>query len=598
MGKNIFNTYSYSYINNNPDLTFGGYDSDGNPYWVDDSGKVYYQDNSMGQSSSGDGNQQGDNGNNQGNNSDPHNTGWNPANYGTKGSTYGAPVNIPVMYPSAVDIPQTGGPGKYTQESIGLWVQQTAQYQNAKNNGQPVVMNYNVVVGGVPVQKTVLLSPGLPGQPTYNTYVGGSLNPDGTLLNQKALTLTLPGLPGTPSGPQTLTSDSTPGSGPSGGGSGGPGGGSPSGGGSSSSTSGSDCDCGGSGGNGPSVQNNRASKAATSPDKNSVISTATVTDKYVSTDSSYSIESWWTYYGRTKELPTPAQKRLEDEYLKIRGKKEEIIAQADDKDAKIVVRFRFWDGTFDADGNENYSEDDVVIRDRQPGGKYEVYNVDYHVTKDGVTTPGQGSGAGWEHGFVNPYDKINRVEVLPVVPFPVFPPEPVSVNIKTVPDFLRVATPPPPLVPISLNFQPATDILLGRQPAASLQELRIIAIWLRNNPGQRILIEGSTPVAVAMNQMVNVLNLFGLPQRNPVRVRTWLRARANAVRNMLIRAPYNVNPNQVFLAPSGNTGNQVTTPSATFNIPMNPLPLFFPVNMPLPKPMPAVPVPDLPAIQL
>ncbi len=173
-------------------------------------------------------------------------------------------------------------------------------------------------------------------------------------------------------------------------------------------------------------------------DSDSVVSTMIVTNKYLTTDSSYATENMWTSYAWTKEPPTPAQKKLEDDYLKIRGKKEEIIAQAHDKNAKIAVRFRFWGGTFDAEGNENYSEDDIVIQDGKPGGKYEVYNVDYHVTKDGLTNFGQGPQGGWEKGFVHPYDELSPIELfLPSFPSPSQNYQPLRSNVFQQPPFLR-----------------------------------------------------------------------------------------------------------------------------------------------------------------
>jgi len=268
--KNIFNTYSESYLQNQDDLQFAGWDEDSNPFWTDSDGNKYYESSGSQQNATGGGDSGTDDGSGAGNGGGNapaynYNSGYCPGNYGAGSygpqnvgmGNYGPPVNPygPVVNPSGVltswpgsqnnifggaatyngsmpganDIPQTAGPDKYSQQSIQLLALSNDRVQQAINSGMAVVMSRDNVVGGNPVQKSVVLSPGNPGAGIYTVGFTGPLNTDGTLIPNQAIQYTYPALPG--------TSDSTDVESTGGGG------------GASGSGSG-DCDCGGGGGTG------------------------------------------------------------------------------------------------------------------------------------------------------------------------------------------------------------------------------------------------------------------------------------------------------------------------------------------------------------
>ena len=366
MSKNIFNTYSYDYINNNSDLQYGGYDEDGNMFWTDDNGKMYYQDNSMDQFSSGGGSSGDDSGGgapeddsggagilgdltgNGGGNAPAYNynSGYSPGNYGAGSygpqnvgmGNYGPLVNPygPVVNPSGVltswpgsqnnvfggaatyngsmpganDIPQTAGPDKYSQQSIQLLALSNDRVQQAINSGMAVVMSRDNVVGGNPVQKSVVLSPGNPGAGIYTVGFSGPLNTDGTLIPNQAIQYTYPALPGTAdstdvestggdggaSGSGSNDCDCGGGTGGASGGSGGASGG----GGTGGPSGGTGSDTTGTGtGQTPSVTNTNTTTDAstvTTNDKNPVLSSAkTVTHKKPATASKQQVAPKYFY---------------------------------------------------------------------------------------------------------------------------------------------------------------------------------------------------------------------------------------------------------------------------------------------------------------
>ena len=349
--KNIFNTYSESYLQNQDDLQFAGWDEDSNPFWTDSDGNKYYESSGSQQNATGGGDSGTDDGSGAGNGGGNapaynYNSGYSPGNYGAGSygpqnvgmGNYGPPVNPygPVVNPSGVltswpgsqnnvfggaatyngsmpganDIPQTAGPDKYSQQSIQLLALSNDRVQQAINSGMAVVMSRDNVVGGNPVQKSVVLSPGNPGAGIYTVGFTGPLNTDGTLIPNQAIQYTYPALPGTAdstdvestggdggaSGSGSNDCDCGGGTGGASGGSGGASGG----GGTGGPSGGTGSDTTGTGtGQTPSVTNTNTTTDAstvTTNDKNPVLSSAkTVTHKKPATASKQQVAPKYFY---------------------------------------------------------------------------------------------------------------------------------------------------------------------------------------------------------------------------------------------------------------------------------------------------------------
>ena len=134
------------------------------------------------------------------------------------------------------DIPMTAKPGKHSQQSVAKYVMEQTRVQQAKAQGARVVLERINNVGGIPVHKTTVLSPGVPGAGTYKVTFEGDLSSDGSEIPEHALEYTFPPVPGSTDGvdtqsannpgPNTTTGGTGPGpsgSGPGGGGPTGPG---------------------------------------------------------------------------------------------------------------------------------------------------------------------------------------------------------------------------------------------------------------------------------------------------------------------------------------------------------------------------------------
>lgn len=400
------------------------------------------------------------------------------------------------------DIPYSTGPGKFSKQNIEAFSKNFSRTREAAMRGMNVIMKQQYTVDGKPVTRTTTLAKGNKANGTYVVNVTGEFKHDGTPVTDRKAEFTFPPLPGTGESTETVSTSATGSSGgASGSGGGGGGGGTGGGGGGTAATDSSD-------GNTTSTGSTTDTKPVT--DTDTVTSTDAVNNRSTVLRSAAAGNSkkWDDNEWQSSQPIADALKEFAKKYLTLYEQK---LIKSAPQNSTVIIRFRFYDNTFDNSGHENYTEYSKVLRNGNPDEPVWVYGVEEHGATSGSGQYFGGSTEGrWET-----YEPLKRdyIPVLPYLQTILFPTSSTSSAIKripvpafpTIPTVYRsipprvekpyIPTPPTVEKPYKpIPYAPNPDMLcficfIGEKDTHKQQGINDIVNWLKNNPEYGLEIE-------------------------------------------------------------------------------------------------------------